>query len=88
MESSDRRLEMSGFTYFVNPCPACGRSSRIALEYLGKQVRCRHCSRVFTATDPHADSESQNDPVNYWINFTEQQIDDRFQEKFESRLPR
>ena len=49
---------MSGFTYFVNPCPACGRSSRIAVAYLGKQVRCRHCGRVFTARDPQADSGS------------------------------
>lgn len=79
---------MSGFTYFVNPCPACGRSSQIAVAYLGKQVRCRHCSRVFTAKDPQANPESLNDPVNYWINFTEQQIDQSSHEGFDSRLPR
>lgn len=79
---------MSGFTFFVTPCPSCGRSSKIALDYLGKQVRCRHCSRVFLASDKHSESEAMNDPVNYWINFSEQEIDQKFTEKFESRLPR
>ena len=79
---------MTGFSFFVKPCPACGRSSRIALAYLGKPVRCKHCSRVFTADDSDSQSESMNDPVDYWINFSEMEIDQRFAQKFESRLPR
>ena len=62
---------MTGLTFFVKPCPACGRNSQIALAYLGQEVRCRHCSRVFTANDSQAKSESLNDPISFWINFTE-----------------
>jgi hypothetical protein len=79
---------MSGFTFFVKPCPACGRNTRIALAYLGKQVRCRHCSRIYNAADPEAQSEALNDPVEFWMNFSDLEIDRRFSEKFESRLPR
>ncbi len=79
---------MSGFTYFVTPCPACGRSSQIALAYLGKAVRCRHCSRVFDAIDTQSQPESLNDPVNYWINFTDSPIVQSLDDNFDSRLPR
>lgn len=62
---------MSGATFFVKPCPACGRSARILLNYLGKQVCCKHCGREFAASDPENQSAAELDPVNYWINFTE-----------------
>ena len=45
---------MSGSTFFVKPCPACGRSAQILLNYLGKQVCCKHCGREFAASDPAA----------------------------------
>ena len=80
---------MTGLTFFVKPCPACGRSSQIALAYLGQQVRCRHCSRVFTADDCQGKSESLNDPVSYWINFTEREDSIGVDSAFESnRHPR
>ena len=62
---------MSGSTYFVKPCPACGRSTQIHLNYLGKQVCCKHCGREFVASDPENESAAELDPVNYWISFTE-----------------
>ena len=79
---------MTGFTYFVKPCPACGRSSRIAVAYLGMDVRCKHCSRVFLANDAQSQSEAMNDPINYWINFTESNFDKTLTDGNENRNPR
>ena len=78
---------MTGF--FVRPCPSCGRSSQIAIDYLGMDVRCRHCTRVFVASDVDGQSAAMNDPVSYWLNFTETVQSDSRDEPFEpQRFPR
>ena len=78
---------MTGF--FVRPCPSCGRSSQIAIDYLGMDVRCRHCTRVFVAYDVESESAAMNDPVSYWLNFTEPSTIDSQDEPFEpNRHPR
>lgn len=78
---------MTGF--FVRPCPSCGRSSQIAIDYLGMEVRCRHCTRVFVASDVDSQSAALHDPVNYWLNFTESVPADSISEPFEPhRHPR
>jgi hypothetical protein len=41
-------------TYFQQSCPACGRRLLIRVEYLGEEVRCRHCRRGFVARDVSA----------------------------------
>ena len=75
--------------FFTRPCPTCNRSSRILLNYLGMKVRCRHCGRVYEATDPEAESAAMDDPVSYWLNFTDQQISLPELGEFESnRQPR
>ena len=38
--------------YYTQECPTCGRSLRVRVAYLGKQVVCQHCDADFTATDP------------------------------------
>jgi hypothetical protein len=43
---------MGSATYYVQPCPICGRRLQIRVEYLGKQVSCRHCGGQFVASDP------------------------------------
>lgn len=43
---------MSVPTYYDQPCPVCGRSLRIRVEYQGRQVKCRHCHGEFEAYDP------------------------------------
>jgi hypothetical protein len=43
---------MSAPTYYDQPCPVCGRSLRIPVQYQGRQVRCRHCHGQFEAYDP------------------------------------
>jgi len=43
---------MSNPTFFVQECPTCGRRLQIRVEYLGRNVVCRHCQGSLTATDP------------------------------------
>lgn len=43
---------MSGSIYFIRECPICGRRVHIRIEYLGRQVMCRHCRGQFLAEDP------------------------------------
>ncbi len=42
---------MSKSAYFMQECNTCGRSLRIRVEYLGKQVVCQHCKSQFMAAD-------------------------------------
>jgi DNA-directed RNA polymerase subunit RPC12/RpoP len=39
-------------TYFVQECPTCGRTLRIRVEYLGRQLTCQHCRGKLQAQDP------------------------------------
>jgi hypothetical protein len=38
--------------YYTQECPTCGRSLRVRVGYLGKQVVCQHCEARFVAIDP------------------------------------
>ena len=42
---------MAGATYYIQSCPICGRRLQVRVEYLGKQVSCRHCGGQFVARD-------------------------------------
>lgn len=41
---------MASGMVFVRPCPTCGRHLEIRVELLGREIRCRHCSAEFHAT--------------------------------------
>jgi hypothetical protein len=43
---------MSNSVYYTQECPTCGRSLRIRVGYLGKNVVCQHCEASFLAVDP------------------------------------
>ena len=43
---------MSGSAYFVQGCPTCGRRLVVKVEYLGKELVCRHCQGRLVAIDP------------------------------------
>ncbi len=43
---------MTGPVLYTQHCPTCGRRLHIRVEFLGKQLRCRHCGGVFEARDP------------------------------------
>jgi hypothetical protein len=37
---------------YHQPCPVCGRTLRIGVMLLGRQVYCQHCGGGFVAGDP------------------------------------
>jgi hypothetical protein len=37
---------------YHQPCPVCGRTLRIGVMLLGRQVYCQHCGGGFVASDP------------------------------------
>jgi hypothetical protein len=45
---------MPSGAYFIRNCPTCGRSLEIRVEYLGKLLKCRHCTAEFLAVDDSA----------------------------------
>ena len=48
-------------THFVQQCPTCGRSLRVRVEYLGRQVACQHCHGRLLACDPESPQYSLSD---------------------------
>jgi len=40
---------MPSSVFYVQPCPACGRSLQVRVDYLGKGVSCQHCQANFVA---------------------------------------
>lgn len=49
--------------YFFQACPVCGRSLRIRVGLLGRQVFCGHCQGSFRASDPALAVRSRSGPV-------------------------
>jgi len=43
---------VSESVYFIQECPTCGRSLRIRVAYLGREVVCQHCHGRMLACDP------------------------------------
>lgn len=41
---------MATGTYFVRPCPTCGRQLEVRIELLGRTVACQHCGAEFFAS--------------------------------------
>ena len=62
---------MARLPFFVSWCGNCHRSVEIGISKLGQSVPCPHCGGSFTANDPHNQSAAIDDPVNYWIRFTD-----------------
>ncbi len=40
---------MANSVFYVQPCPACGRSLQVRVDYLGKGIACQHCQASFVA---------------------------------------
>ena len=51
---------MSG-TYYIQDCPTCGRTLRVQVEHLGRELTCQHCRGKLTARDPE-DLTTSADP--------------------------
>ncbi len=54
---------MQALSYFVRPCPVCGRPLRILVEDEGKDVTCQHCRGRFTASDSDASRDETEQRV-------------------------
>lgn len=52
---------MNQSSHFIQQCPKCGRSLRVRVEYLGRQVACQHCQGRFLACDPESPQHSLSD---------------------------
>lgn len=60
--------------FFVRPCPGCKKRVSVRIKHLGKKVRCVKCQTVFRADDPQLCSASLDDPINYWIDYTDRGV--------------
>ncbi len=40
---------MASSTFYVQPCPSCGRKLQVRVDYLGKGISCQHCDATFVA---------------------------------------
>lgn len=47
--------------YYSQPCPTCGRTLQVRVQYLGRDLQCQHCSGRFLAFDPEGDSLPASD---------------------------
>ena len=79
---------MTGTPFFAKPCPTCGRMAQIKVSYLGRQVQCQHCGGEFKATSPDSESAALDDPVQYWINFTQHDVPETVFGDQTARIPR
>jgi hypothetical protein len=46
---------MTSGTYFIQDCPTCGRSLRVRVEHLNRELSCQHCSGKLRACHPDDD---------------------------------
>jgi len=49
-------------TFFLRPCPTCGRRLEIQIRHLGQTVLCPHCRAAFLATQENR-GDLQRDAV-------------------------
>jgi len=62
---------MSLKSYYAQKCPSCQKMLSIDVETLGFNVVCRHCESEFTAKDNAQSSAALDDPINFWVKFTD-----------------
>jgi len=60
--------------YYAQKCPACQKASSFDVDLLGFEVNCNHCGHSYEARDGDQQSAAIEDPVNFWINFTQHEI--------------
>lgn len=57
--------------FFVCICANCRKRLEVEISKLGRELECSHCQKMFVAIDPHIQSAAIDDPLNYWIRFTD-----------------
>lgn len=76
---------MSLKPYFSQKCPSCHRRASIDVEQLGFAVLCKHCNGEFIAADHEQDSAALEDPMNFWTNFTQHDLENHPPHNFNRR---
>lgn len=62
---------MAQLPFFVSSCSCCRQKVEIPIIKLGRPTICQHCGGSFIAQDPHSQSAAIDDPLQYWIRFTD-----------------
>lgn len=57
--------------WFVAVCPACSKRNQLEIQNFGKSTGCQFCGKQFKAIGLDSFSAALNDPLDYWIEFTE-----------------
>jgi len=65
---------MSKLPVFVTACPSCSRKSQLEIRWLGRRTDCVYCGKSFRAKGTDSSSAALDDPLHYWINFTDHAI--------------
>ena len=65
---------MARLPFFVASCPNCSMKKQVELTALGRHSDCLFCGKTFTAQGADSTSAALDDPLHYWINFTDHSI--------------
>lgn len=65
---------MTSLPFFVASCPNCSAKKQLELRSLGRLAECFCCKKSFKAQGPDSTSAALDDPLHYWINFTDHDI--------------
>ena len=65
---------MTRLPFFVATCPSCSIKTQLELQSLGRYAACHGCGNTFKAQGPDSTSAALDDPLHYWINFTDHDI--------------
>ena len=57
--------------WFVAVCPACSRRNQFEINSLGCESVCLFCDKQFKAVGADSFSAALDDPLDYWIEFTD-----------------
>ena len=62
---------MANLPFFICVCASCNRKAEIEINRLGRKAKCQHCGKLFVAKDRDGHSAAEDDPLKYWIRFTD-----------------
>lgn len=71
--------------FFNSRCPHCGQQREVAVKMIGRKIHCDLCLREFRADDENSLSAAVNDPVQYWIHYTDHSRTSSVNECYKSR---
>ena len=57
--------------WFVAICPACSKRKQLEIQILGSMTGCQFCGKQFKANGLDSFSAALDDPLDYWIEFTD-----------------